>query len=129
MFLKTLSLRPLRNYSRLAITLSSHLNLFVGPNGSGKSNLLEAVSVLATGQSHRGADNKHLIQWEKEGLDLNGHFDGEERLTLEVRQKKSRPRQVFLNTLAQKRAKDWIGRVPVVSFSPDDLHLVKGEPS
>ncbi len=129
MHLKSLSVRQFRNYSRLDLSLSPGLNVLCGPNGSGKSNLLEAVAFLCAGQSHRGADPRHLLQWEKEGFSLSGAFEGEDPLTLEVRQKKGRARQVLLDGRPQKRIRDWAGRAPVVSFSPDDLHLVKGEPA
>lgn len=91
---------------------------------------MEAVSVLTTAQSHRGADARHMIQWKKDALAVKGEFQGEEDLlTMELRQKAARPRQTLVNGHLQKRLKDWLGRVPLVSFSPDDLALVKGEPS
>lgn len=130
MHLKSLHLRQFRNVARLDLDLAPGLNLFVGPNGAGKSNLLEAVAVLATSQSHRGADLKHLVQWEKDGMAVQGHFEGPEGvLFLETRQKAGRPRQIYVNGQLQRRLKDWMGRAPVVSFSPDDLNMVKGEPS
>jgi recombinational DNA repair ATPase RecF len=42
------------------------VNVFVGANGSGKSNILEGIAVLASGQSHRGAEARH---WLQEGKD------------------------------------------------------------
>src|SRR5207253_3175997 len=39
------------------------------------------------------------------------------------------PRIVMVDGKAQRRSRDWVGRAAVVSFSPDDLFLVKGEPS
>jgi DNA replication and repair protein RecF len=129
MFLKSLSLRQFRNYSSLDITLSPRLNLFQGPNGSGKSNLLEAVSLLATGQSHRGAETKSFPQKDRTEFALEAVFDGEETVSVQIRQKKGQARQVFLNGRLQRRLRDWIGRAPLVSFSPDDLALVKGDPA
>lgn len=129
MFLTALSLRQFRSYDRLELALSPHLNVFAGPNGSGKSNLLEAVAVLATGQSHRGADTKHLMQWEKDGFAMRGEFRGEAELSIEIKQRKGRARQVLVDERPQKRLRDWVGRIPLVSFSPDDLHMVKGDPA
>jgi DNA replication and repair protein RecF len=129
MFLRQVSLRQFRNFSRLDASFSPGLNLLVGPNGSGKSNILEAVTVLGTAQGHRGADLRHMIQWGQDGLRLIGQFEGEEPVEVDIRQKTGRARQIALNGRPQKRLRDWLGRVPVVSFSPDDLTLVKGEPS
>jgi DNA replication and repair protein RecF len=129
MYLSSLRLTQFRSYDGLDLGLSSGLNVFSGPNGSGKSNLLEAVAVLATGQSHRGADTKHLAQWEKDGFALKGAFRGETDLEVEIKQRRGRARQVLIDACPQKRLRDWVGRIPLVSFSPDDLHLVKGEPA
>ncbi len=129
MFLKSLILRQFRNYAQAEVPLSAKLNLFVGPNGSGKSNVLEGICVLGTGQSHRGADTKVMLQWEKNEAVLKGVFEGEEPRGVDIRLKAGRPRHVLVNNRIQRRLKDWVGQVPVVSFSPDDLDLVKGEPS
>jgi DNA replication and repair protein RecF len=128
-FLKTLSLRQFRNHDRLDVDLSSGLNLFVGPNGAGKSNILEAVSLAARGESHRGADGKQLFPFDKTELAVVANFDGEEPLLVDVRQQRGRPRQVRLNNALVKRRAEWTGRVPLVSFCPEDLALVKGDPA
>jgi DNA replication and repair protein RecF len=127
--LKTLSLRQFRNHPRLDLALAPGLNLFIGANGAGKSNLLEAVSLLATGDSHRGAEGRNLFLWDTDELAVDGAFDGEEPLLVSVRQHRGRPRQVKVNNASQRRLRDWVGRAPAITFSPEDLDLVKGEPS
>jgi DNA replication and repair protein RecF len=133
MFLQSITLVQFRNFSRLQAELPPGLSVFAGANGSGKSNVLEAAAVLASGQSHRGADPRHMVQWGLDGLALKGEFRpsaaGEEAFTVEVKQKAGRPRQTSVNGAAQKRLRDWAGRAPLVAFSPDDLFLVKGEPA
>ncbi len=129
MFLIDLSLRQFRNFSRLDLSPAPGLNVLVGPNGAGKSNILEAVAVLATGQSHRGAEPRHLIQEGMDELALLAELAGEESIVFDVRQKRGRMRQVRLNNRPQPRLRDWAGRVPLVAFAPEHLDLVKGEPS
>ena len=129
MRLVSLSLRQFRNQSRLDLHPVPGLNVFVGPNGSGKSNVMEAIAVLATGQSHRGAEPRVLLQDGHDELALVGEAVGEETLMVEVRQKRGRARQVKINNRSQTRLRDWAGRLPVVAFSPEDLELIKGEPS
>jgi DNA replication and repair protein RecF len=128
-FLKEIRLHSFRSYEGVTLDLVPGLNLVVGPNGSGKSNLLEAAAILACGDSHRSAEAKQLFPWEKDAFSLHGVFGGEEDLLVDVRQQRGRPRQVKVNNALQKRLRDWMGRVPVVSFCPDDLDLIKGEPS
>jgi DNA replication and repair protein RecF len=127
--LKTLSLRCFRNHEKLDLSLSPGVNVLAGANGAGKSNIVEGVAVLATGASHRDAEPRSFFSWDKDGFALRGEFDGEEKLLIEARQERGRARSVSVNNAFQKRLRDWVGRVPVVSFSPEDLGLVKGEPS
>lgn len=129
MLLRDIRLHQFRSYEGLSLSPAPGLNLVVGPNGSGKSNLLEAAAVLAAGDSHRAAEAKQLFPWDKDAFSLHGVFAGEEDVLVDVRQQRGRPRQVKVNNALQKRLRDWLGRIPVVSFCPDDLDLVKGEPS
>jgi DNA replication and repair protein RecF len=105
------------------------VNVFVGANGSGKSNILEGIAVLASGQSHRGAEARHWLQEGKDEAALLGHVEGEETLDLDLRQKRGRVRQFRVNNRSILRQRDWVGQVPLVSFSPEEMDLVKGEPA
>jgi DNA replication and repair protein RecF len=60
---------------------------------------------------------------------LLGHVDGEDTLDLDLRQKRGRVRQFRVNNRPILRQRDWAGQVPLVSFSPEEMDLVKGEPS
>jgi DNA replication and repair protein RecF len=125
----SLSFRQFRNFSRLDFAPDPGVNVFVGANGSGKSNVLEGIAVLATGQSHRGAEARHWLQKEKDEAALLCHVEGEETLDLDLRQKRGRVRQFRVNNRPILRQRDWAGHVPLVSFSPEEMDLVKGEPS
>lgn len=129
MQITSLSFRQFRNFSRLDLTPTSGVNVFVGANGSGKSNVLEGIAVLAAGQSHRGAEARHWLQEGKDEAALIGRVEGEEALDLELRQKRGRVRQFRVNNRPILRQRDWAGQVPLVSFSPEEMDLVKGEPA
>lgn len=128
MHITSLSFRQFRNFSRLDLDLAPGVNIFIGPNGSGKSNILEGIAILAAGQSHRGAEARHWLQDGKEDAVLVGRAEGEESLHVELRQKRGRPRQLRVNNRPILRQRDWVGQVPLVSFSPEEMDLVKGEP-
>lgn len=120
---------PFRNHPLLSVEPAPGLNLILGPNGSGKSNLLEALSVLSAGESFRGAETKLFFPWEGSRWAADGMFEGEEPIRVEVSQEKNRPRQLKMNRISMKRLSDQRGRIPLVSFSPEELDLVKGEPA
>ncbi|MBL8024410.1 MAG: DNA replication and repair protein RecF [Elusimicrobia bacterium] len=128
MYISSLSLRQFRNFSRLDLNFTRGVNVFVGSNGSGKSNILEGIAVLTAGQSHRSAEARHWLQEGKEEAALVGRAEGEDSLELELRQKRGRPRQFRVNNRPIPRQRDWVGQVPLVSFSPEEMDLVKGEP-
>ena len=132
MYLRSLTLRQFRSYKDLVLEVDSGVNLFLGLNGAGKTNLLEAIAVLTTGVSPRGAETDSLIQWGESGFFLRGEFDFDSErmdpLTLEMKFRMGSSRVIRENGQNVVRLRDLIGRVPLVSFVPEDLALVKGEP-
>ncbi len=132
MQLKTIFLRQFRNHRQLELTVHPGVNLLIGPNAAGKTNLIEAIAVLATGASPRGADTESMVQWGESGFSIKGVFSYEspevEPLSLEMKYHSGAPRTIRQNDQIPVRLKDLIGRVPIVSFVPEDLSLVKGEP-
>ncbi len=129
MKLSRLWLNDFRTYTNLELPLADGLTAIVGPNGSGKTNLLEAVGLLATLKSFRGAPTESLI---RKGSDravvrAEGERDGRPVL-IELELSKGRTRaQVNRQRLA--RSRDLLGALRVTVFGPDDLALVKDGPS
>jgi DNA replication and repair protein RecF len=130
-FLSSLTLRQFRSHESLTLSVEPGVNLFIGSNGAGKTNFIEALAMLATGASPRGAENESMVAWGKDGFAILGTFvfeDGRDPVTLEMRYKNGEARTVRENGQVPVRLKNLIGRVPMVSFVPEDLALVKGEP-
>jgi len=132
MYLDTLLLRQFRSYNELFLKVHPGVNLFLGLNASGKTNLLEAIAVLTTGMSPRGAETESLIQWSEKGFYIRGTFQDQaqerDELTLEMKFEVGSSRVIRENGKALVRLKDLIGRIPIVSFVPEDLAMIKGEP-
>ncbi len=63
MYLSSLSLHEFRNYKQLNLSLGPGLFLFYGENAQGKTNLLEAVSMLATGSSFHATTDREVVNW------------------------------------------------------------------
>ena len=62
MRLAKLKLRDFRNFRRLDAAFEPGFHVLVGRNAQGKTNLLEAVYLLATLRSFRGAGNAQIIR-------------------------------------------------------------------
>ncbi len=132
MFLHSIALRQFRSHHELELGVEPGVNLFIGPNGAGKTNVIEAIAVLATGVSPRGADPETMVEWNQEGFAIKGEFayenSGYDPITLEMKYRIGSTRVIRQNGQITVKLRDLLGRVPLVSFVPEDLSLVKGEP-
>lgn len=124
----TLRSRSFRNLHHEGIAFSPTINLLIGDNGQGKTNILEALYVLAGFRSFRLAKNRDVILTGAPSAELAGEvFVNHIERTVNVAiQPGSKTYHVDGKTPAL--LSDWVGKMVVVTFSPDDLGLVKGEP-
>lgn len=127
MRIETLCLRNFRNYEEATAEFVPGVNLLVGKNANGKTNLLEAISYLSTAKAFRAKREQELLRFGSEFAELSARVYSREReqnlriLLFEGR----RPRQLWLNGVKQKTAKDLVGLVPSVLFCPEDLLVLK----
>lgn len=133
MFVTALELTNFRNYPEANIALTSGVNVFVGSNGQGKTNLVEAVEYLSTASSHRVASVVPLIRAGEESALVRARVqagvDDERELLLELEIARGRQHQARLNRGPLPRARDLVGMLRTVVFSPMDLAIVRGDPS
>ncbi len=125
-----LSLHDFRSYPEADVTLGPGVTSFVGRNGQGKTNLVEAVDYIARLASHRVAADAPLVRFGAEHAVIRAVVvrDGRSAL-LEVQINPGRSNRARLNRSPLPRARELLGLVRTVLFSPEDLALVKGDPS
>jgi DNA replication and repair protein RecF len=125
-----LSLHDFRSYPEADVALGPGVTSFVGRNGQGKTNLVEAVDYIARLASHRVAGDAPLVRHGAEHAVVRAVVvrDGREAL-LEVQINPGRSNRARLNRSPLPRARELLGLVRTVLFSPEDLALVKGDPS
>ena len=130
MFLKELVLRYFRNYESLTLPIEQNRVLFVGKNAQGKTNLLEAIRFLSLGRSPRTYREEELIQWGREVATLQGEFLGRGDLpsSIDMILKRSGRKSVKVNGKKQASLLDFVGKLPSIYFSSEDLSLIKGSP-
>jgi DNA replication and repair protein RecF len=133
MFVKHLSLNNFRNYSTAEVELAPGVNLLVGPNGQGKTNLVEAIGYLATLRSHRVAGYLPLIknaEPEIPGATIRAMVSHESRDALiELELNRDTQNRARVNKSPVNRVRDILGYVNTVIFAPEDLDIVKKDPS
>ena len=122
-----------RSYTEIQVPLPPGVCVFVGSNGQGKTNLVEAVEYLATLSSHRVAADAPLVRAGAERATVRARvqagIDDPRSLLLELDIVPGRANRAKLNRAPLKRARDLLGALVVVLFSPEDLSIVKGDPS
>jgi DNA replication and repair protein RecF len=130
MHVKHLTLSNFRNYSTVELPLATGINLLVGKNGQGKTNLVEAIFYAATLGSHRVSGYLPLIKQgeSKAIIRLLARFEDRENL-LELELNTEGANRARINKSDASRVRDILGYVNAVIFSPEDLDIVKRDPS
>ncbi len=132
MFVRHLTLSNFRSYTTADIALDSGITVFTGANGQGKTNLVEAIEYLSTGGSHRVSSTVPLVKVGAEQALLRVRAQaglGDDRtLLLEVEIVPGKANRARLNRADVRRAREIIGILRTVVFSPEDLAIVKGDP-
>lgn len=130
MYIKHLSLAHFRNYETAEVELKPGVNLLVGPNGQGKTNLVEAIRYLSTLSSHRVAGYVPMIRQEQPQAVVRAlaSFDDRDML-IELELNRTTPNKARVNKSPAGRVRDILGYVNSVTFAPEDLDIVKRDPS
>jgi DNA replication and repair protein RecF len=129
-YVEHLSLTDFRSYQQLDTVLSPGITVFIGPNGVGKTNIVEAIGYLASLSSHRVSADKPLIGFHAERALIRGRLvRGEQRTSVEVEINAAGANRARINRANPVRARAAAGILKTVLFAPEDLSLVKGDPS
>jgi len=124
-----LSLTDFRNYAQAEVPFLPGPNLIVGRNGQGKTNLVEALGFLSTLGSHRVSNDKAMIRAGQDAAIIRARLEYNGRDILA---------EVQLNRVGLNRAqvnrsvikpRDLPRYFSSVVFAPEDLALVRGDPS
>lgn len=130
MWVSALRLDDYRSYESVQVTLQPGVNAFIGQNGQGKTNLVEAIAYASVLGSHRVSSDAPLVRAGSERAVVGVTVARDDRsvlIELEINPGKSN--RARINRAAATRARDVLGILTSVVFAPEDLALVKGDPS
>ncbi len=129
MYIRSVQVDSFRNLESQKIELAKGVNLLIGDNGQGKTNLLEAIHLLSTLKSFRPATIMEMIQRERKRAELSASFMASGvPTTLRLRLEKG-GRRLWMGQRQISGVSEYLGKLNVVAFTPDDLAMIKGNPS
>ncbi|WP_448389756.1 DNA replication/repair protein RecF [Microbacterium aurum] len=129
MIVEQLNLADFRNYAAADVTLAPGPNVFVGRNGQGKTNLAEAIGYFATLGSHRVSQDAPMVRDGEDAAIVRMRLAyGERRVLLEAQLNRSGSNKARVNGSAVKTA-ELPRYAQVVLFAPEDLQIVRSDPS
>ena len=119
-----LNLRNYRNYDKASVRFEPGINLILGNNAQGKTNLLESLVYLSLTRSFRINEDEKLIRDGCEYAMLECTAD-QQRLKIILHPK---GKSLFLNKVPIRKSSEFIGKLNVVLFTPDDLGIFQDSP-
>ena len=130
MWVRSLSLTDLRSYEQVDCALERGVTTFVGRNGQGKTNLVEAICYLATLGSHRVATDAPLVRTGATQGFIRCEVVNDDRvIMIELAISPGSANKARVNRTPVPKVRDVLGLLRTVLFAPEDLALVKGDPS
>ncbi|MDD7945399.1 DNA replication/repair protein RecF [Microbacterium sp. NE2HP2] len=129
MIVEQLSLVDFRNYAAAELSLAPGANVFVGRNGQGKTNLAEAIGYFATLGSHRVSQDAPMVRDGADAAFVRARLaHGQRRVQLEAQLNRTGSNKARVNG-SPVRTAELPRYAQVVLFAPEDLQIVRGDPS
>ena len=129
MFVEQVFLSNFRNYESAHVKFKEGTNVIYGPNAKGKTNILEAIYIMSTGRSHRGAKESEMIKIDEEISKIVLDFYSRGRKNeAEIDFFSDKKKRIKINGVVANKTSQLMGYLNSVIFCPEDLKLVKGSP-
>lgn len=124
MWLKRIKLKNFRNYDEVEVIFEKGINYLFGVNGVGKTNLIEAIYYVSNLKSFRTSDDKNLIKDVKKNVYIEASVND---VSYELNISKDK-KLLKIDGIDYPKYRDYIGRVNVIEFCPEEVYLLKDFP-
>ncbi len=128
MYIQSIKIKNFRNYETLSLDFNKGINIIYGKNAQGKTNLLESIYVLGITKSHRLTIDNHLIRDNEKFLNIKGVVK-KNRFPMELELSLSTNKELKIDKQKVNKVSDYISKMNLIIFYPEDLELIKGAPS
>ena len=120
----SIELTNFRRFKKIKLYLSKNV-LIIGSNSLGKTSILEALSIASSTKSHQTTNLNDVIYHENEYTNIK-ILDDEKNEYKVIISKKGK--SCFFNKNEIKLISNYLGKLPLIFFSPYNLNLIKGAP-
>ena len=128
MQISSLKLLNFRNYESLELKFSPKVNLIYGKNGMGKTNIVEAIYMLGLTKTFRSNNDDIVIKKGKNIAKIEGTIKDKILNNYKIIISNAGKRIKIDNNKIGK-VSDYITKVNIILFNPDDLKMIKDTPS
>jgi DNA replication and repair protein RecF len=129
-YVRHLGLQDFRSWANIELDLTPGRTVFVGSNGFGKTNIVEALWYSSTLGSHRVATDAPLVRVGASRAVVSTIVVNEGReCAVDVEIAAGRANKARLNRSPVRSPREVLGVLRAVLFAPEDLSLVRGDPS
>lgn len=123
--IKELYFSDFRNLKDKKIKLSNGFNLIYGQNAQGKTSFMEAIYFGATGKSFRTKKNLEMIKYNSNDAKVFVKLKDMSNYAINLFKEEKK----YYKNGEKIKYIDYIGDILAVSFIPEDVELVMGNPS
>lgn len=130
MIIKSIELSDFRNFETLKAEFSNGVNIFSGQNANGKTNILESIYLGSTTKSQKGSRDKDIIRFGRDEAHIRLYAEKADIVhKIDMHLRSGKAKQLYVDGMQIKKSTDYLGMIHVVSFSPEDLLMVKEGPA
>jgi DNA replication and repair protein RecF len=113
----------------LALALGERLTILVGPNGAGKTTVLEALTLALEGRMLRAGSLRDLFRAREDHMRIEVDLEDSGMITVATATfSREGARRLTAGGTPLDDFGRWRELVPLRTFVPDDLRLIKGSP-
>lgn len=127
-YIKNIKLNNFRCFKTKSFCFKPNINILIGNNGCGKTSVVEGISYLCLGKSFRGAKDREVLGFDCEYFNIistiSENCDEKVIISYDKSQKRIKKEEYVYKTLSE-----YVGLYKLISFSPDDLYIIKGAPA
>ena len=130
MRINEIELKDFRNYKEIKVSFNDKVNIFIGENAQGKTNLLEGIYFNALSKSFKTGRDRDVIRFGEEfcRIKTSVNYDGDDHL-IEIVINREGKKAIKTDGVAIRKSSELLNKVNIVVFSPEDMKIVKEDPS